>query len=124
MPVIRSTEAQPHEIHGARFLGYANPSTGAKELAAWRGEIPAGTAGTAHTVTKEEIVHLLAGRLTVTLDGERAELAPGDVLIVNAGSTLCVDNEGDAPAAMWTCTSVGLEAVLPDGSRLAPPWAN
>lgn len=124
MPVVRSTEARPHEIHGARFLAYANPSTGSKELSAWRAEIPACTAGTAHTVTKEEIIHLLDGRLTVTLDGERAELAPGDVLIVHAGSTLRVDNESDFAAVMWTCTSVGLEAVLADGSRLAPPWAN
>lgn len=43
MPVVRSSDAVTHEIHGARFVSYATPLSGAKELCAWRGEIPAGT---------------------------------------------------------------------------------
>jgi quercetin dioxygenase-like cupin family protein len=124
MPFIRTTETQVHEIHGVRFHGYANTASGSKEICAWRGEIPAGTAGKPHTITKEEILYVLEGRLLFTLDGERAELGPGDVMLANPGSTLCVDNESAAPAAIWTTTSVGLEAVMADGSRLAPPWAN
>ncbi|MEZ0065768.1 quercetin dioxygenase-like cupin family protein [Streptacidiphilus sp. MAP12-20] len=124
MPFIRSTEAQVHEIHGVRFFGYANPASGSKEICAWRGEIPADTAGVAHTITKEEILYLLDGRLRFTLDGEQAELVAGDVLLANPGSTLRVDNESDEPARIWTTTSIGLEAVMADGSRFAPPWAN
>ena len=63
MPVVRSSEAVAHEIHGARFVSYATPLTGSKELCAWRGEIPAGTRAPAHTVNREEIFHLLVGEL-------------------------------------------------------------
>jgi hypothetical protein len=42
---------------------------------------------------------------------------------VPAGSELCVDT-GPAGASAWVTTTVGLEAVMPDGSRFAPPWAN
>ncbi|BFO20231.1 hypothetical protein SHKM778_66190 [Streptomyces sp. KM77-8] len=69
MPVVRPSDAVVHEMHGARFVSYAAPSTGSRELCAWRGEIPAGTRAPAHTVSREEIFHLLAGELLITLDG-------------------------------------------------------
>ena len=124
MPVVRSAEAMTHEIHGARFVSYANPRTGSKELCAWRGEVPAGTRAPAHTVNREEILHLLVGELLVTLDGRTDRVRAGDTVIVNPGATLAVENPTDHTALTWVTTSVGLEAELADGSRIVPPWAN
>ncbi|MFE5036292.1 cupin domain-containing protein [Streptomyces sp. NPDC001797] len=124
MPVVRSAEATTHEIHGARFVSYATPRTGSKELCAWRGEIPAGTRAPAHTVNREEILHLLVGELLVTVDGRTDRVRAGDTVIVNPGATLAVENPTDHTALTWVTTSVGLEAELADGSRIVPPWAN
>ncbi len=124
MPVVRPSEAVTHEIHGARFVSYATPRTGSRELAAWRGEIPPGTKAPAHTVTREEILHLLSGELTVTLDGRTERVTAGDTLIVNAGATLTVENPAAETAVTWVTTSLGLEAELADGTRIVPPWAN
>ncbi|GAA2624412.1 cupin domain-containing protein [Streptomyces vastus] len=124
MPVVRSSEAVTHEIHGARFVSYATPRTGSKELCAWRGEIPAGTKAPAHTVNREEIFHLLEGELLITLDGCTEHIAPGDTVIINPGATLRVENPTDRTAVSWVTTSIGLEAALADGSRITPPWAN
>ncbi|MEV5547166.1 cupin domain-containing protein [Streptomyces sp. NPDC052309] len=124
MPVVRSSEAVTHEIHGARFVSYATPRTGSKELCAWRGEIPAGTRAPAHTVNREEIFHLLTGELLITLDGRTERVTAGDTVIINAGSTLAVENPTDRTATSWVTTSVGLEAEFADGARFAPPWAN
>ncbi|MGJ5829188.1 cupin domain-containing protein [Streptomyces ossamyceticus] len=124
MPVVRSSDAVAHEIHGARFVSYATPRTGSRELAAWRGEIPAGTKAPAHTVTKEEILHLLDGELLVTLDGRTERVGAGDTLIINAGATLTVENPTAQTAVTWVTTSLGLEAELADGTRIVPPWAN
>jgi|SRR3954452_25318877 quercetin dioxygenase-like cupin family protein len=123
MPVIRSTEAQVHELHGARFVSYATTLTGSKELCAWRGEIPPGTKAPAHTVSREEILHLLDGELVVTLDGLTTRVTAGDTLIVNPGAVFAVENPGDRTAVTWVTTSAGLEAELADGTRIAPPWA-
>jgi mannose-6-phosphate isomerase-like protein (cupin superfamily) len=123
MPYIRSADAVTHEIHGARFVSYANSTAGSKELCAWRGEIPAGTAGVPHTVSREEVLYLLTGGLRFTVDGEAADLGPGDAVVVPAGSQLTVDNRGDVTATMWVSTSTGLSATLADGSTIAPPWA-
>lgn len=124
MPVVRASQAVTHEIHGARFVSYATPRSGSEELCAWRGEIPAGLKAPAHTVSREEIFHLLDGELLITLDGRTERIAAGDTVIVNAGATLTVENPTDRTAHSWVTTSVGLEARLTDGTRLVPPWAN
>ncbi|SEL66660.1 cupin domain-containing protein [Streptacidiphilus jiangxiensis] len=124
MPVVHKEEAKTHELHGARFVTYANPAAGSQELCAWRTEIPAGTTGQAHTVTREEILLVLRGSLRFTVDAETHELTAGDVLIANPSSTLRVDNASDEPAHIWATTTIGLEAVMADGTRVRPPWAN
>lgn len=124
MPFIRSSDAVTHEIHGARFVSYATPGAGSRELAAWRGEIPPGTKAPAHTVSREEILHVLVGELALTLDGRTERVGAGDTVIVNAGSTLSVENPTAHTALTWVTTSVGLTAELADGTLLTPPWAN
>lgn len=124
MPVIRSSEAVTHEIHGARFISHATPLTGSKELCAWRGEIPAGTKAPAHTVNREEIFHLLEGELLITLDDDTHRITAGDTLIINPGATLAVENPTDRTAISWVTTSIGLQAKLADGTIITPPWAN
>ncbi|MFD9128407.1 cupin domain-containing protein [Kitasatospora sp. NPDC059571] len=123
MPVVRPEQAVRHETHGARFLVHASPATGAAVLRAWRLEIPAGTAGVEHTISHEEVFHLLAGSAVVAIDGRPATLAAGDTAVAPAGSTLRVDNPGPGPAAAWVTTTAGLTATLADGTVITPPWA-
>ena len=122
MPVIRSADAVVHEMHGARFVSYAAPSRGSAELCAWRVELPAGSVGVVHTITREEIFCVLSGTLRVTLDGAPSVVASGDVVVLGAGSTVSLDNPGDSVATGWVTTSVGLQAELGDGTRITPPW--
>ena len=124
MPYVRGGDAVVHEIHGVRFTAHANPGTGSREIAAWRGEIPAGTVGVPHTVSHEEVLHVLSGTLRFSVDGETADLGPGDTVIVPAGALFGVDNPTGEPAVTWVATGVGLTAVLADGSTITPPWAN
>jgi quercetin dioxygenase-like cupin family protein len=122
MPVIRSADAVVHEMHGTRFTSYAAPARGSKELCAWRIDVPPGSTGVAHTITREEIVFVLSGAIEMTLDQHTSTVRAGDVAVLPAGATVRVDNAGDEPATAWVTTSVGLEARLADGSRIVPPW--
>jgi len=126
MPVIRAADAVVHDMHGSRFTSYAAPARGSAELCAWRLDVPAGCEGTGHAVNREEIMFMLGGTLLVTL-GDGAEAAgvacrAGDAIVIPPGSSVRVDNPGEELASAWVTTSVGLEAVLPDGLRLSPPW--
>jgi mannose-6-phosphate isomerase-like protein (cupin superfamily) len=161
VPVVHAADAVVHELHGSVFASYAAPATGSHELCAWRLEVPAGSNGVPHTVSREEILLVLDGTLQVTLTGgaesgggvapgatvgpdgdagpggeaspggdaspdeapgKPVDATSGDVIVVPAGAVLRIDNPGAGQASAWVTTSVGLEAVLPDGSRIQPPW--
>jgi quercetin dioxygenase-like cupin family protein len=122
MPVIRSVDAVVHEMHGTRFTSYAAPARGSQELCAWRIDVPPGSTGVAHTITREEIVFVLSGAMEVTLDEAASTVPAGDVAVLPAGATVRVDNTSDEPVTAWVTTSIGLEAQLADGSRIVPPW--
>ncbi len=122
MPIVRETDAVPHRLHGATFHSFAAPARGSSELCAWRLEVAPGTAGVAHRVSREEVLLLLSGVLTVTLDDVAAQVSPGEAVVVPAGSRFRVDNASGETATAWVTTSVGLEATMADGSTISPPW--
>jgi quercetin dioxygenase-like cupin family protein len=122
MPVLRPADAVRHEVHGASFHALVAPSRGSTELCAWRLEVPPHQVGAPHRPSREEVLLVLDGDLTVVLDGHAEAVAAGDVVLVPARAELRVDG-GTTTASVWVTTSPGLEAELADGSRLTPPWA-
>jgi quercetin dioxygenase-like cupin family protein len=124
MPFVRVSEAVVHDLHGTRFTSYIRPAGGARDLAAWRCEIPAGEVARPHVISHEETFYVLSGRLLFTIGDETAELGPGDAAAAPAGSTLAVGNPAEQPAQMWLVTRVGLTATMADGTTITPPWAN
>src|SRR4051794_19214053 len=98
MPFVRADDAVVHDLHGTRFTSYISPASGGRDLAAWRSEIPPGTAAQPHMISHEETFSALPGRLLFTIDDETAELGPGDAAVATAGSTLAIGNPADQPA--------------------------
>jgi len=123
MPVFTHGDAEVFHIHGSRFSSYVRPASGGRELCAWRLDVPAQTVGLAHRPDHEEVLLVLAGRLTVTLDQVRSDLVSGDVLLVGARSELQIDTGTDSASA-WVTTTPGLTATTRDGEVITPPWAN
>jgi quercetin dioxygenase-like cupin family protein len=122
MPVIHAAESVVHQMHGTSFTSYASPARGSRELCAWRIEIPGGTEGVPHHVSREEVLCVLSGTLRVTLDGQAEDAAAGDVVLVPAGARFGASNVGTGTATAWVTTTVGFAGVLPDGSWFTPPW--
>jgi mannose-6-phosphate isomerase-like protein (cupin superfamily) len=122
MPVIHAAQTVAHHMHGTVFTSYAAPARGSRELCAWRIEIPAGTEGVPHHVSREEVLYILSGTARATVDDQCEEAAAGDVILVPAGSRFGVDSLGDEPVTAWVTTSVGFAGILPDGSWMTPPW--
>jgi mannose-6-phosphate isomerase-like protein (cupin superfamily) len=122
MPVIRAAQSVVHQMHGTSFTSYASPARGSRELCAWRIEIPGGTEGVPHHVSREEVLYVLGGILQVTLDGAAEEAGPGDVVLVPAGARFGASNLATEPATAWVTTTAGFAGVLPDGSWFTPPW--
>ncbi|HEY6276294.1 MAG TPA: cupin domain-containing protein [Streptosporangiaceae bacterium] len=123
MPVIPASQAVVHQMHGASFTSYAAPASGSQELCAWRVDIPGRTQGVAHQVSREEVLYVLSGTMQVILNDRPAQATAGDAVLVPAGSKFRIDNRSDEPVTAWVTTNAGLTALMPDGSRLVPPWA-
>ena len=122
MPVIRAAQSVVHQMPGTSFTSYASPARGSRELCAWRIEIPGGTEGVPHHVSREEVLYVLGGTLRVTLDGAAEDAGPGDVVLVPAGARFGASNLATEPATAWVTTTAGFAGVLPDGSWVTPPW--
>lgn len=122
MSLVTSGEAEVFEAHGVRFRSYARPSLGSGQLCAWRVEVPPGSQGVPHRPSREEVLYCLSGELAITIDGRAHALRPGDAAHVPAGSEIKLDGGPEGGAAL-TATLAGIEAVMPDGTALRPPWA-
>jgi quercetin dioxygenase-like cupin family protein len=122
MPFLPAPSAPVHEIDGARFRSLATPSRGAAETAVWSVEIAPGTPATPHSLTREEIFHVLAGGAAVRLGGAEHAVAAGDTVVVPPDVPLAIANPGATPLRMLCVQPVGGQARLPDGTVFSPPW--
>lgn len=122
MPIYQEQDADLFEAHGSRFASLVSTRRGGEGLCVWRVEVPAGLAGVPHRPSREEVLIVRDGELLVEIEGAERSLGPGDVVHVPSGSLFRIDGGPDGASA-WVATTAGLEAELPDGSRIAPPWA-
>jgi quercetin dioxygenase-like cupin family protein len=122
MAVIARPVSPTHETGGVRFTTLATPSRGTTETSIWQAEISPGTPGVPHQVTREELFHVLDGRLTVSIDGDRHDAGPGDTVVIPPDTTFSLANETDQPARALVCFPVGGQARTEEGT-FTPPWA-
>lgn len=124
MPVTRAADAVTHEMRGARFTSYIRPGTGSAELCVWQTQVSVGLKGVPHKVLREEAFVIIAGAVTLTIDGQPEELCAGDAALVPAGSTINLDNNGTETATLVVTVPVGFHGELLDGTVINPPWAS
>jgi mannose-6-phosphate isomerase-like protein (cupin superfamily) len=122
MSIVRAAEAPRFELGGTNFTVYAGPSNGSAEICTWRLGVPAGHQSIAHTIDRDEVFVVLAGRIHLAPGGE--VLGPGDGAVVPAGEKIEIGNPGTEPAEVYVALKAGVTAYLMDGSVFGtPPWA-
>lgn len=122
MPLIRAENAPQFRWPGLSVTGLAAPSRGARETSVWRLCLEPGAPGAPHSLDHEEIFVALSGRARALVGGEESLLHAGDTLIVPAGERFSLRCEGSEPFEALAVSPAGVQALLPDGSRLVPPW--
>jgi quercetin dioxygenase-like cupin family protein len=122
MPFIHTTDTTTHHTHGAHFTPYTAPSLGSTTLCVWQLTVPPHTTGQPHTISHEETLVITTGTLTITLDHHTADLHTGDAAHAPAHTTINVATTTDHPATAIVATTTGLQATLPDGTTITPPW--
>jgi quercetin dioxygenase-like cupin family protein len=124
MGVVRAADIPEFELMGNHMRGLATPSRGAAEVAVWRGVTEAGATTPPHTHDHEEVLVVLAGSGSASMDGEQIEVSLGDVLIVpsNKLHQLFGPPHGE-PLDAIAVMPIGTRTFLPDGEELQAPWA-
>ena len=123
MVVIRVQDTRsietPNGNHGAAL---ATPSLGATEVTVVRQRQTPGGFNPAHTQSREEVMVLLSGEITVSAGDERFELVSGDTLIVPAGVLHRVDNSGAVDAEWLIVSAAGGQFFREGGEEARPAW--
>ena len=122
VPIVRFDDAPEFDLNGIGVRGLAAPSRGASEAMTYRVELLAGQRLPAHSHDHEEVFHVIDGALTVSLDGDEADLAGGDTVMVPPGVMHFSYTREDAAATLIAVMPVGTVVIRPDGERVSPPW--
>ena len=101
----------------------ATPSLGAAEVLVVRQEQAPGGANPPHTKSREALVLVLDGRVTVEVDGTQHELGADDSIVVPAGAVNRTVNAGPTPARWLVVTAAPVTFASPDGTPVEPAWA-
>lgn len=84
MRIVRSTESRRSETPAAVMTTLASPALGGATAPVWKVEAAPGTAGPLHHIDAEQVWAVLEGAVAVTVDGEGADLAAGDTVVIAA----------------------------------------
>ena len=123
MPVIPAATAPSFTMPGLAVTGLAAPSSGATETSVWRLTLAPGAAGSEHTLDREEIFVVLAGRAVATIDGDEHHLHPGDALVVPPHRPFSLANPHGESFAAVAALPVGGRVHIPGSHPFVPPWA-
>jgi quercetin dioxygenase-like cupin family protein len=120
---VRAAEGRRTETPNATMTTLASPTLGPTAgLSLWRVEMEPGISGPLHTFDREQLWTVLAGELTIAVDGAPADLAAGDTIVIPAG----VERQVTARTAarLIACGRGDAVAAVPgeDAPRGTPPW--
>jgi quercetin dioxygenase-like cupin family protein len=123
MSLVTAAAARRTKTPNATMVTLASPTQGgAESLSMWRVEMAAGARGPLHAFDAEQLWTVIAGTVTITVDGEAADLHAGDTLVVPAGAVRQV--LASAPAQLVVCGRGTAIVSVPgeDAPRGTPPW--
>lgn len=124
MPHLTAASARAFDLHAVTFNSFSATRTGARDLAAWRADIPPHTPGQPHRMSREEVLFVLSGVLSVEIEEDRFDAHAGDAVLIPEQARFCVANPTEEPASAWVVTGLGMTATIEGvADPIAPPWA-
>ena len=123
MQIIKAGALTPTGTDGNAAGPIATPSTGATGVSVIRQRQVPGGIGPHHHHDREEVVLLLTGSIAIYAGAQRADLRPGDAVVLPAGLIHQVETLGTAPAEWLLVAPAGVGFFGAGGQRVLPPWA-
>ena len=120
---LRSSSMRRTETPNAVMTTLASPTQGpTDQLSIWRVEMRAGQRGPRHVFDSEQVWHVLAGELDVTIGGQTTRLTAGDAAVLPAKAERQIS--AVTAARVIVCGRGSAVVFVPgeDAPRGTPPW--
>lgn len=92
-------------------------------VAVWRSTLPPVSAGPVHTIDIEQVVVVVEGTLSATVEGTTVAAGPGDAVLLPASAVRQLRNDGPGPVVTITSALPGSRARVGDGDPVPVPWS-
>ncbi len=124
MTVTRLTDAPTVETPNAVMRTLASPTRHGSALAVWQATLQPGASGPEHRMDTDQVYVVLAGSLTVLVDGTPEDASIGDSIFVPADALRQIVNAGDGLVSIVVAMPAGAHVSTPTGSHHGElPWA-
>lgn len=122
MPVHKNATIEKHYLPGLEHQTLAGKRDGLGQVEVWRQTITAGAATPVHRHDCEEVIVILGGNGTCTIEGEAHALKADDTLIVPSGVVhqIVAGDEDLYLVASLAMAPVQVETA--EGDAMALPW--
>lgn len=123
MTVITSEQNQTFNLPGIAFRTLVSPVRGGTEFAMWRVNLGPHTPGTPHRLTRQEVLHVVAGEVSASIAGKTMTARSGDTIVVPAMTDFALENATSSPAEIIAFMAAGGQALVGGEPAFTPPWA-
>ena len=120
---VRAAESRRTETPNATMTTLASPTLGPTAgLSLWQVEMEAGAAGPLHVFDSEQLWSVLAGEVTIAIDGTPAELTAGDTIVIPAAIERQVTARTAARLIVCGLGDAVVNVPGEEAPRGTPPW--
>lgn len=124
MKILQAQHRQTFVTPNAAVTPLATPSLGAAQVSVIRQRMAPGHQNPSHIQTHEEVMVMLGGAVTLTVEGESAALHAGDTAIIPAQTPHSLCNTGQEDAEWLIVCPADMQFLGPDGGPMTPEWAS
>jgi len=123
MAVVENSKVQEFALPGLRHRTVGGKDGGVKSMEVWQQTIAPGAATPVHRHACEEVIVILTGAGTLTIDGETTAFGPNSTLIIpNDVVHQIANTSADEMNLVATLSMAPVRVRTGDGAPMPLPW--
>ncbi len=123
MPIVENIKVQEFALPGLRHRTVGGKDSGVQSMEVWQQTIAPGAATPVHRHACEEVIVILSGAGTLTIDGKTTAFGPNSTLIIPNDVVHQIVNSGSEEMHLIATLSMAPVRVRAgDGAPMPLPW--